>query len=159
MMLTTHKPIRAMNVGDINAIVEMSERYFAESDHGDFMEFSANKVRQRCRTSLDVNTIQFIVYAPFDKVQGFAQLSLADYYSKEPVGTILTLYLEPDYRKGPAAKLLLDQTEETARELGCTAVYFGAHAGIEKYNKTLPNMMKKRGYAPLWSGRKTLKGE
>lgn len=148
-----------MNVGDINTIVEMSERYFAESDHGDFMEFSANKVRQRCRLSLEVESIKFFVYAPFDTVRGFSHLALSDYYSKEPVGTILTLYLEPEYRKGPAAKLLLDQTEEAAKEMGCTAMYFGAHAGIEKYKKTLPNRMMKRGYDPLWSGRKLLKGE
>lgn len=145
---------RFMEPRDADQVVKVARRYFRETDWGDYATFDAKAVRNRFDLTVNLNSVKGIVFTVNGKIKGMVTMVYDNLYTKEPIAYLNILYVAPEYRRGPAGRKLMDLAEEVAEGDGCAAIDSNFMSGIDAFRQTFINMFEKRGYTPMWGGRK-----
>lgn len=143
----------------VDEIVELGAEFFAESEFGDFSEFSPENFRSMLYEAANSLSMEGLLFTDAGRIRGmlFFQLDLG--YTVRPIALMWLFYVAPEYRKTPVGRELLKLAEGMAKLHGATAFYGGSMAGIPGVKNSLRNLYTKAGYEELYWGRKILKGE
>jgi GNAT superfamily N-acetyltransferase len=147
---------RFMTEADIDRMCDLGNEFFNESEFPSFSTFSREKFADTLKLFVGDPDNVMLVFAPGGTVQGFIGFGIAAQYTEEPLALGWLLYVTPKFRKTPAGRILMTLADDYAREAGCCAFYMGCMAGIDSVAKSMPNMLTKLGYEPLFWGRKIL---
>jgi len=134
---------------DIPALVKVGGDFFRESEFPDFATFSSENFETTLKNLIGSDAFRMHVFAPADRIVGFIAYALDVSYTKEPIALLWLLYVDPEYRKTPAGRLLVQLATESAKLDGCCAFYAGAMSGVPGTGKTLANMYRKQGFSDL----------
>lgn len=149
---------RALVPDDVPRIVEMGHRFFAESDMREFAEYAPANLERALHYYVESPTFRSVVFEVNGQIEGFLFYSLDVTYTTRPLALMFLLYVSPEYRRGPAGRLLVQCATDMARDHdNAVAFYAGAMAGIPAVSKTLPALYRRLGFEDLdfW-GRKLL---
>lgn len=142
---------------DVEEIVLLGDRFFAESEFPDFATFSPERFAGSLREIVHSPSLDGFVFEIGGRIEGFCFYQLDVAYTEEPIALLWLIYVTPEYRRSPVGRELLSIAEDHARACGAVVFYAGAMAGITSANRTLKNMYLKAGYDELFWGRKLLK--
>ncbi len=160
-----HKPLqiygdpnfRDIEMGDIDALVDIAREFFEESELPSFATFAPENIRLALEVTIQSPAMVGIVFTLDDKVEAFLTFVMDTAYTKEPMAMGHLFFVRPAHRHSPLGRQMMEMAEDIASDYGCVVFYQGVMAGIESVAKTMPNMLVKSGYEPLWWGRKVLR--
>jgi len=121
-------------ISDIPKLVELSEKFFAESQYGSFgIKFSSQKYTHYLETTID-RISPHILAVIDDEVVGFVSWLWDETYSERPIATLSQIYVVPERRRSAIGRMLIDMATSIARDSGACAFMCGVNGGTHQTN-------------------------
>lgn len=154
-MFDTQAPdpvFRPANEDDVPRLIELGDRYFAESELAKHVSFSRANAELSFGNLVRHPSYRHFVFTPKGEIEGYVGYNLDVTFTIEPLAQLMMLYVAPGYRKTPAGRCLLRLALADAKANGAKVFYAGTMSGVPGVTKTLRNLFKKLGFteADFW---------
>ena len=140
---------RQMTEDDIPEMVELGVRFFNESGLPEFATVSPDNLKIALTDGLVRPSIVNLLFVVDGVIEGFMIYQMEVSYTVEPMALLSLFYVTPEYRRGPAGRILLETAISMAKASGCCAFYAGSMAEMGGTSNSLGNMYRKFGFKDL----------
>lgn len=134
---------------EMSDIMEMSGRFFEESNYKGITSFDHDKLRSNLFMAwAGQDFVTLIVHHAFGTPVGYAHVRREDIFTKESIGELYQFYILPEYRGTGAARALRDAVAAQFADWGCALSYVECGAGLDslKNDVLFFNLWGKIGY-------------
>jgi len=136
---------------EMDAILDLSERFFVESNYADHLTFDRIKLRSNLFCAWQNRPRDFITFVLMTDERepaGFAHVRREDVFTVECVGELYQFYILPNHRGRGAARMLRDACQVRFDAWGCRISYVECGSGLDagKNDKLFFNLWGKIGY-------------
>lgn len=140
---------------DMPAILDLSERFFSESNYTQHLTFDRMKLRGNLFVAWQPRPKDFItLLVTLDRQPvGFAHIRREDVFTVEAIGELYQFYILPEHRGSGASRMLRDACQARFDGWGCALTYVECGAGLDprKNDMLFFNLWSKIGYQFLGS--------
>lgn len=121
---------RFANKADVDGLLELHRRYFAESSYRAFT-FNDRKARDTIEATMDhPDYLYLVVVTPDGELAGYATVALDSPFMDETIAIVTYLYTASEHRNKHCSQSLLDFVLELCEHKGAKSVYASSTAGF-----------------------------
>ena len=133
-------------VSDVVPLTYLFKDFFAESDYAQKgITFSPNNAAMWLRRVIGTGAFPHVVARIDYKIVGVISWSMDSSFCEEPIAVLHTIYVRPEYRRGPIGRMLVSFMIDIAENEGACCITAPLSSGIDRM-KSLENMLRKCGF-------------
>lgn len=141
---------------EMDAIIDLSQKFFDESNYGGHVTFNPEKLRGNlfiAWRNRPRDFITFMLVSSYGEPSGFAHVRRDDIFTDENIGELYQFYVLPSHRGTGGSRALRDAVEEQFQLWDCKLKYVECGAGLDdaKNDVLFFNLWGKIGYKFLGS--------
>lgn len=136
---------RFADASDVDELVPLYERFYAEAVYKDYLEMDPARVRETIGTGIMCDTRPHIIALADGMIVGFISYFFDRSFSFQPCQVMLELYVTPEYRRGALGRSLVGLMIMEGTNAGAGAIHAPVASGMAEA-KTLFNLFSKAGF-------------
>jgi L-amino acid N-acyltransferase YncA len=130
---------------DLDELMHVYERFYAEAVYKDFLDWDATKARSTVRVGIMTDVRPHILAIVDDVLAGFLSYVLDGTFSTKPCMVLLELYVIPEYRRSAIGRALVGMAILEGQAMGAGAFHAPVASGMAEA-RTLFNLFSKAGF-------------
>ena len=133
---------------DIDDLIPIYQRFYAEAVYKDHLTLDPEKVRDTIEDGILADTRPHILAIADDHIRGFISYVFDRSFSVEPCQILMELYVVPEYRRSALGRSLVGLAILEGQRAGAGAFHAPVASGMVEA-KTLFNLFSKAGFTQI----------
>jgi L-amino acid N-acyltransferase YncA len=130
---------------DLDELMELYERFYAEAVYKDFLEWSPAKARRTVENGIASDTRPHVIAEVDGKLVGFISYIFDDSFSVRPCQVLFELYVVPEHRRSAIGRSLVGIAILEGETHNAGAFHAPVASGMTEA-RTLFNLFSKAGF-------------